>query len=288
MKGIVLAGGTGSRLWPLTVSTSKQLLPIYDKPLIYYPLSVLMQGGIREILIIVTPHDEIGFRKLLGDGSQFGIQISYQTQPKPEGIAQAFLIASDFIGADNVTLILGDNLFHSYLLAGEIQSGVGGNSAKIFTYEVSNPQDYGVIKMDENNHPIEIIEKPSNPNSNLAVTGIYIYDNSVVEYARELKPSDRNELEITDLNKRYLDEKSLSVIKLGRGTAWLDTGHANHLHDAASYVRVIEERTGTKIGCLEEVAFLNGWINEEQLRKQIDAYGKSLYGNYLSNLLARK
>lgn len=288
MKGIVLAGGTGTRLWPITISTSKQLLPIYNKPLIYYPISILMQAGIREILIITTPDDQKSFRKLLGDGSAFGISLSYATQVKPEGIAQAFLIAKDFIGGDEVALILGDNLFYGAGLEDELPKQLAHKGAKIFTYQVSNPVDYGVLNLDQNGLPLLVEEKPRNPTSDLAITGLYFFDSKVVQYAETITPSARGELEITGLMQKYIENTDLEFVRLPLGVAWLDTGTPNSLSDASLFVRVLEERTGRKIACLEEIAHKNKWINDEQLQSRVSYYGKSDYGSYLQTILKNK
>ena len=288
MKGIVLAGGTGTRLWPITISTSKQLLPIYNKPLIYYPISILMQAEIREILIITTPDDQESFRKLLGDGSAFGISISYATQVKPEGIAQAFLIAKEFIGGDEVALILGDNLFYGAGLENELPKQLANKGAKIFTYQVSNPVDYGVLNLDKDGRPLSVEEKPKNPMSDLAITGLYFFDSKVVLYAETITPSARGELEITGIMKKYIEVNDLEYVRLPLGVAWLDTGTPNSLSDASLFVRVLEERTGRKIACLEEIAHKNKWINDEQLQSRITYYGKSDYGRYLQTISKNK
>jgi glucose-1-phosphate thymidylyltransferase len=283
MKGIVLAGGTGTRLGPLTRSVSKQLLPVFDKPLIYYPIATLMQAGIREILIITTPHDQNLFKNLLGDGAQFGIKFEYVVQEKPGGLAQAFIIGKDFIGQDNVALVLGDNVFSgiSYL---ELNFSNFLDGAKIFSYAVSNPEAYGVLSYDADGRIHSIIEKPQNSQSNLAITGLYFFDASVVNRAEALTPSTRGELEIVDLIKLYQIDGSLQVTNLLAGTVWLDTGTPEGLHDAASYVRVIEERTAVKIACLEEIAFLRGWISFANLTSSISKMGKNSYSNYLKRI----
>lgn len=286
MRGIVLAGGTGTRLGPLTKSVSKQLLPVFDKPLVYYPIATLMQAGIKEILIITTLQDQDSFITLLGDGSQFGVSIQYEVQEKPGGLAEAFIVGKDFIKNDGVVLILGDNLF-SGIDDQDLDFGKIVNGARIFTYAVSNPEAYGVLSLDENGNIESIIEKPEKPKSNLAVTGLYYFDSSVVTRAQTLSPSSRGELEIVDLIKLYLAEKTLQVTNLPAGTVWLDTGTPEGLHDAASYVRVIEERTAIKIGCLEEIAFLKGWIDRNQLNSIIEKNGNSAYGKYLKRLLDR-
>lgn len=285
MKGIVLAGGTGSRLWPITIATSKQLLPIYNKPLIYYPISVLMQAGIREILIITSPVDQKSFRALLGDGSAFGLKFSYLVQEKPEGIAQSFRIAKEFIAEEEVALILGDNLFYGAGLNQILQEGLSRKGARVFTYQVSNPVEYGVLNLDENDEPISVEEKPTNPKSNLAITGLYFFDKKVIEYAQEITPSKRGELEITDIMQIYIEEKNLEFVRLPAGVAWLDTGSPNSLSDASQFVRVLEERTGKKIACLEEIAYENGWLNTTELKARVDFYARSNYGEYLSTIL---
>ena len=285
MKGIVLAGGTGSRLWPITLATSKQLLPIYNKPLIYYPISVLMQAGIREILIITSPVDQKSFRALLGDGSAFGLKFSYLVQEKPEGIAQSFRIAKEFIAEEEVALILGDNLFYGAGLNQILQEGLSRKGARVFTYQVSNPVEYGVLNLDENDEPISVEEKPTNPKSNLAITGLYFFDKKVIKYAQEITPSKRGELEITDIMQIYIEEKNLEFVRLPAGVAWLDTGSPNSLSDASQFVRVLEERTGKKIACLEEIAYENGWLNTTELKARVDFYARSNYGEYLSTIL---
>ena len=284
MKGIVLAGGTGSRLWPITLGVSKQLLPIYNKPLIYYPISILMQANIREILIITTPDDQASFQTVLGDGSNFGISIQYATQSKPEGIAQAFLIGKEFIGTDDVALILGDNLFYGSGLEDRLPEKLTKNGARIFTYQVANPVDYGVLNLDENLQPSSVEEKPKNPKSNLAITGLYYFDAQVVEIAQTIKPSARGELEITSIMQHYIDRGNLEFYALPNGVAWLDTGTPKSLNDASQFVRVLEERTGRKIACLEEIAFKKGWLNRSDLDSRIAFYGKSDYGQYLRTI----
>jgi glucose-1-phosphate thymidylyltransferase len=285
MKGIILSGGTGSRLWPLTIPTSKQLLPVYDKPLIYYPLSTLMLAGIRDIRIITTPQDQDVFRLLLGDGSAFGITLSYATQPKPEGLAQAFLICEDFLADKNSALILGDNLFD-----GAFQQELGQfkdltHGSQIFAYKVSNPQEYGVVLFDDDGNVLEIQEKPKIPKSTYAVPGLYFYDASVVNRAKNLKPSARGELEITDLNLSYLADGALKVNIIPQGSAWLDTGTFEAMNDASNYVRVLEDRQGLKLGCLEEIAWRKGWIDDSQLIMSARKYEKNSYGKYLLNLV---
>ena len=285
MKGIILAGGTGSRLWPSTISTCKQLLTIYDKPMIFYPLSTLMLAGISQILCITTQEDQNSFKKLLGDGSEFGISISYAIQQRPEGLAQAFIIGEKFLDGDSVMMILGDNIFHGVGLGQELQRQINADGAHIFTYEVVNPSMYGILEVDATGKPISIEEKPKNPKSNLAVTGLYTFDSNVVQVARTVKPSDRGELEITSVIEHYLNEGSIRVTSLSRGTAWLDTGNPNAMHDASSYVRIIEERTGLKIGCPEEIGYRNGWIDRATLLNRAQSLGPSTYGAYLRNIL---
>ena len=285
MKGIVLAGGTGSRLWPITKVVSKQLLPVYDKPMIYYPISTLMLAGVREILIVTTPNDQKSFIELLGDGSQFGIEISYAVQPKPEGLAQAFIIGEKFLAGSSCLMILGDNIFHGVGLGHELQNSIPRSGAHIFTYEVSNPSDYGILKLDSNAMPESITEKPKNFISNLAVTGLYAFDSDVSEIAKGVQRSDRGEYEITSVINSYLVANTLTYTALSRGTAWLDTGNPHSLNDAADYIRIIEERTGLKIGCLEEIAFRNSWINVDQLSVIATNLGKNSYSSYLLSLI---
>lgn len=285
MRGIILAGGTGSRLWPITLGVSKQLLPIYNKPLIYYPLSILMQANIREILIITTPEDRESFEKVLGNGSSFGIEISYAVQPKPEGIAQAFLIGEKFIDKDDVALILGDNLFYGSDFGRHLVTPLDKKGARIFTYQVANPVDYGVLNVNHNNLPISVEEKPKYPKSNLAITGLYFFNSEVVDCAKNISPSTRGELEITSIMQIYIDDENLEFVALPSGVAWLDTGTPNSLNDAAQFVRVLEERTGRKIACLEEIGFEKGWLNREILNSRIDYYGNSEYGKYLKSIL---
>lgn len=286
MKGIILAGGLGSRLHPATRSISKQLLPVYDKPMIYYPLSTLIYAGITEILIITTPHESGLFQHLLGDGSQWGIRLEYASQPKPEGIAQAFIIGEDFIGNDSVCLILGDNILYGDGLPDKLAAAMQrANGATIFGYRVADPERYGVIHFDENNQPVDIVEKPAKPLSHYAVIGLYMYDSDVVSVAKSLKPSARGELEITDVNKHYLQQGKLSVEKLGRGVAWLDTGTHQSLLDAANFIHVLEHRQGLKIGSPEEAAWHTGLINKTQLKEMAATQTKSGYGEYLLNLV---
>ena len=286
MRGIILAGGTGSRLWPITKGVSKQLLPIYDKPLVYYPLSTLMSAGIRDILVITTPHDASAFQDLLGDGSQWGINLSFAQQPKPEGLAQAFLIGEKFIGNDACALVLGDNVFHGNGLGDELQLLTQPKGATIFAYKVSNPEEYGVVEFAPDGRVISIEEKPARPKSSFAVPGLYFYDNNVVSIAKEVRPSARGELEITAVNSEYLNRGELSVSVLPEGTAWLDSGTFGSLHDASSYVRIVEERQGIKVGCPEEIAWRHHWITNEQLEQRADELLKSGYGVYLKNLLS--
>lgn len=288
MRGIILAGGTGSRLWPITKGVSKQLLPIYDKPLVYYPLSTLMSAGIRDILVITTPHDSPAFQELLGDGSQWGINLSFAQQPKPEGLAQAFLIGESFIGHDACALVLGDNVFHGNGLGDELQLLTNPSGATIFAYKVSNPEEYGVVEFAPDGRVISIEEKPQQPKSSFAVPGLYFYDNNVVSIAKEVRPSARGELEITAVNSEYLHRGELSVSVLPEGTAWLDSGTFGSLHDASSYVRIVEERQGIKVGCPEEIAWRHKWITDEQLNQRADDLLKSGYGVYLKNLLSAK
>ena len=284
MKGIILAGGSGTRLYPITKGISKQLMPIYDKPMIYYPLSVLMLAGINEILIITTPEDATQFKKLLGDGKEIGCHFSYAIQEKPNGLAQAFVIGKDFVGNDKVALVLGDNIFYGAGFAKLVQSFNDVNGAAIFAYEVHDPERYGVVEFDDNNIAISIEEKPTEPKSNFAVPGLYFYDNSVIEIAKNIQPSKRGEYEITDVNKEYLNRGNLHVGVMNRGTAWLDTGTFESLSDASEFVRVIEKRQNRKIGCIEEVAYRMGFISQEQLLILAEQYSKSGYGQYLKTI----
>lgn len=285
-KGIILAGGTGSRLHPATIAVSKQLLPVYDQPMIYYPLTTLMQAGITEILIITTPHDQPAFRKLLGNGSQWGLSLSYEVQPYPEGLAQAFIIGEEFIGSDRVCLILGDNIFYGNQLEETLRSAVKSEEgATVFGYYVNDPERYGVVVLDSAGKPVDLEEKPVIPKSNYAVTGLYIYDNRVIDIAKAIQPSPRGELEITDVNREYLRRGLLRVELFDRGTAWLDTGTVHSLLDASNFIRVLDDRQGLKIGCPEEVAYKSGMIDIEKLLEVAKGYGKSAYGIYLNKLV---
>ena len=292
MKGIILAGGSGTRLYPLTMVTSKQLLPIYDKPMIYYPMSVLMNAGIKDILIISTPSDTPRFKELLGDGKQFGINLSYAIQERPEGLAQAFIIGADFIGNDSVCMILGDNIFHGHGLTKRLKKAVenaqSGKGATIFGYYVDDPERFGIVEFNKEGRAISIEEKPEHPKSNYCVTGLYFYDNKVVDYAKNLKPSKRGELEITDINRLYLNDNNLNVELLGRGFTWLDTGTHESLVDATNFVKTVETHQHRKIACLEEIAYLNGWIDSEDVLRVYEIFKKNQYGQYLMDVLEGK
>jgi glucose-1-phosphate thymidylyltransferase len=281
MKGIILAGGSGTRLYPITKGISKQIMPIYDKPMIYYPLSTLMQAGIQDILIITTPDDQAQFQRLLGDGSDLGISLRYAVQPKPEGLAQAFIIGEEFVGQDKVALILGDNIFYGEGFGASLRDCVDPDGGIVFAYEVSDPKRYGVVEFNAENRAVSIEEKPDQPKSNYAVVGLYFYDNNVIEIAKNIQPSARGELEITTVNEEYLKRGKLKVQTMDRGSAWLDTGTFESMNDAAEYIRVIEKRTGIKIGCIEEVAYRQGFINKERLQKIAEPLVKSGYGKYL-------
>ena len=291
MKGIILAGGSGTRLYPLTKVTSKQLLPVFDKPMIYYPMSILMEAGIREIMIISTPEDTPRFEELLGDGHQFGLELSYKVQPSPDGLAQAFLLADEenFIGDDSVAMILGDNIFHGHGLAKRlVEAANRKQGATVFGYYVEDPERFGVVEFDANGKAVSLEEKPANPKSNYAVTGLYFYDNKVVEYAKSLKPSARGELEITDLNRIYLENGTLNVTVLGDGFTWLDTGTHESLVDATNFVKTVEEHQHRKIACLEEIAFRQGWITIDDMNAAYEIYKKNQYGAYLKKIMDRK
>ena len=289
MKGIVLAGGSGTRLYPLTMVTSKQLLPIYDKPMIFYPLSTLMLAGVKDILIISTPQDLPNFEKLLGDGSRYGINLSYKVQPSPDGLAQAFILGEEFCSGERCAMILGDNIFYGAGLTQHLkQAVVNDTGATVFGYYVDDPERFGVVEFDKNAQAISLEEKPANPRSNYAVTGLYFYDNKVCEYAKNLKPSARGELEITDLNKIYLEQGNLKVVTLGRGYAWLDTGTVDSMNEASEFVRVVQSRAGIQIAALEEIAYNNSWINRDQLLASAEKYGKSPYGQHLKKVAEGK
>ncbi|HFC6360503.1 TPA: glucose-1-phosphate thymidylyltransferase RfbA [Neisseria lactamica] len=288
MKGIILAGGSGTRLYPITRGVSKQLLPVYDKPMIYYPLSVLMLAGIRDILVITAPEDNASFKRLLGDGSDFGISISYAVQPAPDGLAQAFIIGEEFIGNDNVCLVLGDNIFYGQSFTQTLrQAAAKKHGATVFAYQVKNPERFGVVEFDENFNALSIEEKPQQPKSDWAVTGLYFYDNRAVEFAKQLKPSARGELEISDLNQMYLEDGSLSVQLLGRGFAWLDTGTHESLHEAASFVQTVQNIQNLHIACLEEIAWRNGWLTKKDVETRAKPLEKTAYGQYLLHLISK-
>jgi len=285
VRGIILAGGSGTRLYPITKGISKQLMPIYDKPMIYYPLSTLMLAGIREILIITTPEDQAQFQRLLGDGSDWGINLQYAVQPKPEGLAQAFIIGEEFVGNDSVALVLGDNIFYGHGFGDSLRECLNPDGGIVFAYQISDPQRYGVVEFDQNMRAISIEEKPENPKSDYAVVGLYFYDNDVIDIAKNISPSERGELEITSVNEEYLRRDKLKVVPMDRGTAWLDTGTFGSMNDASEYIRVIEKRTGLKIGCPEEIAYRQGFIDASQLKTLAEPLKKSGYGKYIQTLL---
>ncbi|HSX23896.1 MAG TPA: glucose-1-phosphate thymidylyltransferase RfbA [Candidatus Saccharimonadales bacterium] len=287
MKGIILAGGSGTRLYPITKGISKQLMPIYDKPMIYYPLSTLMMAGIRDILVITTSHEHESFQRLLGDGSDWGIKLSYATQPSPDGLAQAFIIGEEFVGSDKVALVLGDNIFYGHDFGESLKACTEREGGTIFAYQVADPERYGVVEFNKNMQAVSVEEKPEHPKSNYAIVGLYFYDNGVVDIAKSIAPSDRGELEITAVNDEYLKQGKLKVETMGRGSAWLDTGTFESMNDASEYIRVIEKRTGLKIGCPEEVAYHEGFIDAGQLEKLAQGLVKSGYGKYLMNILPK-
>ena len=284
MKGIILAGGSGTRLYPITKGISKQLMPIYDKPMVYYPLSTLLQAGIKDILVITTPQDQDQFKRLLGDGTDIGINLQYAAQPKPEGLAQAFIIGEEFIGGDSVALVLGDNIFHGHGFGASLKDCVNPEGGVVFAYQVADPERYGVVEFNDQMQAVSIAEKPKEPKSNYAVVGLYFYDNSVVEIAKNIAPSERGELEITTVNEEYLKAGKLKVKVMDKGTAWLDTGTFESMNDASEYIRVIEKRTGIKVGCIEEAAFRQGFINSQQLQDLAEPLRKSGYGEYLTKI----